>query len=142
MLADDLVQDVLVKALLNEDKFKKGTNLEAWLTIIMKNCFIDSLNAKKQIASSPNYNFDEMYSFCKTEKVSKNLGASNIGVDAINTLINNLDTLDEQLIRLWLLGYKYKELAIRFDFPIGTIKYKLHHAKKTLINQLIQLGYE
>jgi RNA polymerase sigma-70 factor (ECF subfamily) len=38
--ANDLVQDTLVKAFLNKDKYADGTNLKAWLFTIMKNTFI------------------------------------------------------------------------------------------------------
>ncbi|MEL6251382.1 MAG: sigma factor, partial [Bacteroidota bacterium] len=38
--ANDLIQDTLVKALSNRDKFRDGTNLKAWLYTIMKNTFI------------------------------------------------------------------------------------------------------
>jgi len=37
--SDDLVQDTLVKALSNLDKFQIGTNLRAWLFTILRNSF-------------------------------------------------------------------------------------------------------
>jgi RNA polymerase sigma factor (sigma-70 family) len=38
--ANDLLQDTMVKAFTNRDKFTEGTNLKAWLYTIMKNTFI------------------------------------------------------------------------------------------------------
>src|SRR5687768_15722336 len=40
--AQDLVQETLLKALTNQDKFKAGTNLKAWLYTIMRNSFINN----------------------------------------------------------------------------------------------------
>ena len=37
--ADDLVQDTIVKAWTNMDKFQAGTNLRAWLFTILRNTF-------------------------------------------------------------------------------------------------------
>jgi len=38
--ANDLLQETLLKAFVNRDKFTQGTNLKAWLYTIMKNTFI------------------------------------------------------------------------------------------------------
>ncbi|WP_275477451.1 sigma factor, partial [Falsirhodobacter sp. alg1] len=38
-VADDLVQDTIVKAWTNFDKFTVGTNLRAWLFTILRNTF-------------------------------------------------------------------------------------------------------
>ena len=39
--AEDLVQDTMLKAFTNSDKFREGTNLKGWLYTIMKNIFIN-----------------------------------------------------------------------------------------------------
>lgn len=38
-LADDLVQDTVVRALLHADQFRPGTNLIAWLNAILRNAY-------------------------------------------------------------------------------------------------------
>src|SRR5688572_80524 len=40
--ADDLVQDTLVRAWRYREGFQPGTNLEAWLCAIQRNCFYTS----------------------------------------------------------------------------------------------------
>ena len=39
--AEDLVQDTMLKAFINEEKFMEGTNLKGWLYTMMKNIFIN-----------------------------------------------------------------------------------------------------
>ena len=46
--ADDLVQDTLLKAIQNQDKFRRGTNLRGWLFTIMRNTFYNSLVKSKR----------------------------------------------------------------------------------------------
>ena len=38
--ANDLLQETVMKAYVNREKFTEGTNLKAWLYTIMKNTFI------------------------------------------------------------------------------------------------------
>src|SRR5215470_18437532 len=40
-LADDLVQETLLRALHYSDQFEKGTNLKAWLTTILRNSYFN-----------------------------------------------------------------------------------------------------
>ena len=40
--ANDLVQETMLKAFKNKDKFEEGTNLKGWLYTIMKNIFINN----------------------------------------------------------------------------------------------------
>jgi len=46
--ADDLVQDTIVKAWSNPDKFQAGTNLRAWLFTILRNTFYSELRKRRR----------------------------------------------------------------------------------------------
>jgi RNA polymerase sigma-70 factor (ECF subfamily) len=46
--AEDLIQETIVRALTNEDKFQEGTNIKAWLFTIMKNIFINDYRKKSK----------------------------------------------------------------------------------------------
>ena len=46
--AEDLIQETIVRALINEDKFQEGTNIRAWLFTIMKNIFINDYRKKSK----------------------------------------------------------------------------------------------
>src|SRR5689334_9290762 len=46
--ADDLVQDTLVKALANVERFEPGTNLRAWLFTILRNHYYSQLRKSKR----------------------------------------------------------------------------------------------
>ena len=51
--ADDLVQEAIVKAWSNIDKFAVGTNLRAWLFTILRNTFFsERRKRKREVADS------------------------------------------------------------------------------------------
>jgi RNA polymerase sigma-70 factor (ECF subfamily) len=51
--AEDLTQDTIVKALVNMDKFIPGTNLRAWLFVIMRNHHYSKLRKAKREIEDP-----------------------------------------------------------------------------------------
>ena len=46
--AEDLIQETIIRALTNEDKFQEGTNIRAWLFTIMRNIFINDYRKKSK----------------------------------------------------------------------------------------------
>lgn len=50
-LADDLVQETVLRALCNVDKFVPGTNLRAWLSTILRNQFYNELRSRSRMAA-------------------------------------------------------------------------------------------
>src|SRR3569833_1253110 len=52
-IADDLVQDTLVRALAKIDQFEPGTNLGAWLFTILRNIFYSQCRRTKREIEDP-----------------------------------------------------------------------------------------
>src|SRR5450631_2261841 len=46
--AKDLLNETIFRALANREKFTEGTNLRAWLSVIMRNIFINDYRRKKK----------------------------------------------------------------------------------------------
>jgi len=51
--ADDLVQDTLLRALSNIDRFERGTNLNAWLFTILRNLFHSEYRKRRREVEDP-----------------------------------------------------------------------------------------
>src|SRR3954451_9595432 len=51
--ADDLVQDTILRAWANLDRFEAGTNLNAWLFTILRNIFYSQCRRAKQEVEDP-----------------------------------------------------------------------------------------
>ncbi len=133
--ANDLLQDTLVKAFLNREKYADGTNLKAWLYTIMKNTFIT--NYQKMIRKNTFIDSTENLHFINSnESATFNQGASNLAMEEINKAVDALDETYKVPFMMHFRGFKYHEIAERLTIPIGTVKNRIHIARKELKEKL------
>lgn len=137
----DLVQDVLLRAILKESYFKKGTNLKAWLMTLTKNIFITSLRDKNRFDSKNTQSFEQIYEISLSKDNDTNLGISNLGVEFINKLIDDLTDRQRNSFLLRNKGCQYNQIAEILNIPLDSVKSNLHETKEILKNKLIKLGY-
>ncbi|MEM7550719.1 MAG: sigma-70 family RNA polymerase sigma factor [Bacteroidota bacterium] len=133
--AEDLLQDTILKAFSNKDKFKEGTNLKAWLYTIMKNTFITNyqkmVRRKTFIDTSDNQHFIN-----STSETFENLAYTNFAMKDINNAIESVDDDYRIPFMMYFRGYKYLEIADMLEIPLGTVKNRIHIARKLLKNRL------
>jgi RNA polymerase sigma-70 factor (ECF subfamily) len=134
--AEDLIQDTLVKAIANRDKFKDGTNLKAWLYTIMKNTFITNyhriVKRKTFIDTTENLHFIN-----SSSHVTENNAGTTLVMDEINKAIEKLNHTYKTPFLMHFKGYKYHEIADILCIPIGTVKNRIHIARKELKDDLV-----
>jgi len=126
--ADDLVQDCLLKAMEKNHLYKRGTNLRAWLLVIMRNQFINRYR-RKQTQGVP-VSFDEHYhDSTGPEPFFSNRATK----DQIEAAIANLPAEQREVIVLIpMQGFSYEEVAEIIGAPLGTVRSRLSRARKAL----------
>jgi len=133
--AKDLFQETLFRALANKDKYSVGTNIKAWLYTIMRNIFINNYRRKvKQntiFDSTPND-----FLINQTQSVVVNNAESNLRLKDIQEAIHNLPQIFRNPFLLYFDGFKYHEIADMLSEPLGTIKSRIHFARKLLKTQI------
>ena len=133
--AKDLFQETLYRALANKDKYSVGTNIKAWLYTIMRNIFINNYRRKvKQntiFDSTPND-----FLLNQTQSVVANNAESNLRLKDIQEAIHNLPQIFRNPFLLYFDGFKYHEIADMLGEPLGTIKSRIHFARKLLKAQI------
>jgi len=132
--AEDLIQETIVRALTNEDKFQEGTNIKAWLFTIMKNIFINDYR-KKSKRNTVIDTTDNLYYLNASTTIS------NAGERAfvMNDIRNALMKISNELRVPFLMhykGYKYHEIAEQLNLPLGTVKSRIFFARKELKDML------
>jgi RNA polymerase sigma factor (sigma-70 family) len=133
--AKDLMQETLYRALANKDKYQNGTNIKAWLYTIMRNIFINNYRRNKKF-SKVSSDVPQDYYMYQVDKVAYNQGVINMGIREIKAAINRLPDIFRLSFEMHYLGYKYQEIADALQEPLGTIKSRIHFARKFLSAKL------
>ncbi|MEB2776603.1 RNA polymerase sigma factor [Algoriphagus sp. D3-2-R+10] len=134
--ANDLLQDTMVKAFTNQDKFAEGTNLKAWLYTIMKNTFITNYQKMVRRATFVDTT-DNMHFINSSGALIENSAYGEFAMDDIYEAIDKLDETFSTPFLLYYRGFKYHEIAERLSIPIGTVKNRIHIARKNLKDDLM-----
>lgn len=133
--ANDLIQETLLKAIANREKFTDGTNLKAWLYTIMKNTFITNyhrlVKRKTFIDTTDNLHFIN-----SSKHITENGAGTKLAIDEINDAIKDLSYEYKTPFLMHFKGYKYFEIADILNIPIGTVKNRIHIARKELKGKL------
>lgn len=133
--ANDLYQETLFKALANHEKYNAGTNIKAWLFTIMRNIFINNYRRRAKQRTIFD-NTPEDYLLNMKQASVANGAETNLRVKEINTAIDLLPEIFKMPFLLYLDGYKYQEISEYLHEPLGTIKSRIHFARKLLKEQI------
>lgn len=129
-LADDLVQETLLKALSNSEKFDTSTTIQPWLFTIMRNTYYSQYRKRwREVADT-----DGVFS----SKVAVN-GAQD-GVLDLADMTRALAKLPmeqrESVVMVCAIGLSYEEAAQVTGVAIGTVKSRVSRARVRLAELL------
>jgi RNA polymerase sigma-70 factor (ECF subfamily) len=125
--ADDLVQECLTRAIQNIDSWQPGTNLRAWLFVILKNVFRnDKRRAQHDIAYKNRLERDAPL-FARAEQ------HNHVVLLEVQEAFHRL-TADhrEVLMLIAVEGLRYEEAANVLGISVGTVKSRLSRARAAL----------
>jgi RNA polymerase sigma-70 factor, ECF subfamily len=125
--ADDLVQDTLLKALSNLDKFQEGTNMRAWLFTILRNSFYNDIRYQKYHQTAP---LEELSNSNLETRATQEKYAE--FKDVLKGLSQLVPEQREAIILIAAEGLSYEEAAAVCACPVGTVKSRLSRARQRL----------
>ena len=132
--ANDLLQETSLKALDNEDKYMPDTNFKGWMYTIMRNLFINNYRRSVRELNFLDSNFTDYAQILVAKDDDK--FEETYDLKLLYRIINKLPDDTKQPFMMFVSGLKYKEIAEKMDLPIGTIKSRLHFARKKLQKDL------
>jgi RNA polymerase sigma-70 factor, ECF subfamily len=135
-LADDLVQDTLLKAWANADKFEPGTNMRAWLFTILRNIYYSLYRKRSREVQ------DSEGTYAQRLAVHGNQEGHLEIADFQAALAQLPEEQREALIMVGATGISYEEAAEICGVALGTIKSRVNRARTKLAEMLSTNGVE
>ena len=131
--ADDLVQETMLRAFANLDKFQPGTNLTAWLFTILRNHFrSDYRKRKREVEDADGRHTESLKS--QPEQIGK------VEFNEFKAALAQLPADQrEALVLVGASGFSYEEAAEICGCAVGTIKSRLNRAR-TRLGQLMDVS--
>lgn len=125
--ADDLVQDTLIKAWANRDKFEPGTNLRAWLFTILRNTYYTSLSRRRREVRDEDGDYARLLKSPPSQDWS-------ITIHDLQAALAQLPPEHrEALVLVGAAGLSYEEAAEICGCALGTIKSRVNRARIKLM---------
>jgi RNA polymerase sigma-70 factor (ECF subfamily) len=124
-VADDLVQETLLRAIAARHQFMAGTNLRAWLFVILRNVWNAELRraARSPVLSAGEYPEPTVSGGQEERQAMRDVAARFTRLPA------------GQREALWLVvveGMDYAEAAAVMGVPVGTVRSRLSRARDAL----------
>lgn len=131
--ADDLVQETIIKAWTNFDKFAEGTNLKAWLFTILRNIFFSTRRKQKREVADPEGIYTASLS------VRPDHDGRLVYAEFQRAFYQLSPEHREALILIGASGFSCEEAAEMLGVAVGTVKSRTSRARKRLA-ELMELS--
>jgi RNA polymerase sigma-70 factor (ECF subfamily) len=121
--ADDLVQETMLRAALKLHLWQPGTNIMAWLVVMMRRLYLSKFvsGAQNKAEMIPIDDWDAAVPATQTQAIE---------LRELESRWPKLSKNHREVLELVaIMGASYEEAAERFQVPVGTIRSRLGRAR-------------
>lgn len=135
-ISQDILQETLLKGVLNISKFKPKAKFSTYLITIATNVYRDFLRKNKNIMSIENL---------EHEIVCDSYEESSLSKFEYSEIIKILLSISYEKRAAFILkhyyGYKYEDIAKILKCPVGTIRSRIHNCIAEIISEMKVRGF-
>lgn len=125
-VADEVVQQTMIKAMHNIDKVRDINAIDSWLFRMLSNCFIDLCRKRRE-----EVDVDDVVLF--EQDTPETIQLQNEMLTSVRSAIACLPVKHRQVITLIdIESFSYAEVACILDIPQGTVMSRLNRARQSL----------
>lgn len=127
--AEDLLQETLLKALENRERYNENVNFKGWLYTIMHNTFVNICKSKKYclFLSMSDGNLD-----ADIARTMEDFATDELSFEEVAQIVDELPENLRVELSMRLKGFKYFEIAAHTGMPLGLVKSRIFYGKKRL----------
>ena len=130
-LADDLVQETVLRALVHADQFQPGTNLLGWLCTILRNCYFNDRRTGRR--------FTSLDSAALAAPTVSGEQEARVHMRDVSRRFEKLAPAQrEALLLVGANGHSYEAAAAISGCAVGTMKSRVSRARTELLANLQQ----
>lgn len=146
--AEDLVQDVYLRAFTHYEGFTEGTNLKAWLFRILRNTFINGYRKRKAMPQEVELAGEgerpdgglEATLRAPGESPEESLLSSSLDGGVARALASLPEEFRLVVELADLQDFSYREVAGILEIPLGTVMSRLYRGRRLLEAALSEYG--
>lgn len=149
-LAEDLVQDTVVRALRFRERFELGTNFKAWIYTILTHTFILRYRRHKRereiLDGHTRVDVDRELHSEQSRDMAMRPEAAYLDHLLSDDVQKALDALPDDFRIVVVLcdieGLSYRDISAMLDCPTGTVMSRLYRGRRLLEEKLVGLAVE
>jgi RNA polymerase sigma-70 factor, ECF subfamily len=149
--AEDIVQDVFLRAYRSWETFRQGTNCRAWLFTICRNRFLRTKERRDRqpevVASQIDADVEALavtavFSEIESADPEKDFFASFLDEEVLRAVDELPEPFREAVVLSDIDGLSYPELSQVLEVPVGTVKSRLYRGRRLLQQALYEYALE
>ncbi|MCX5559762.1 sigma-70 family RNA polymerase sigma factor [Streptomyces sp. NBC_00038] len=133
--ADDLTQDIFLRALGSLHRFEGRSSARSWLLSIARRAVVDSI---RYAAARPRLAHTDDWQSAAERAQPRGLPGFDDGIALAELLAALPDERREAFVLTQLLGLPYAEAALASGCPVGTVRSRVARARSSLIESLYE----
>jgi RNA polymerase sigma-70 factor, ECF subfamily len=148
--AEDLVQEAALRACRGAHTFEPGSHFKAWFFRIVVRCFWEKHRVAQRRPQTVDFDdTPDLYLFTRMRETGIAVTSENpvdetldrLGTERIADAIAQLPEEYSSVSTLYFMeDFAYHEIAQVLDIPVGTVRSRLHRARKMLQKALWQIA--
>jgi len=139
--AEDLLQETTLKVLKCQHMYLDNTNFKGWVLTIMRNIFINEYRKEVRNKVAIDLIDDSTSISLPTELSNTNTAEEILSVKEIIHVINALENKLRNPLLMSMSGYRYDEISRNLRISIGTVKSRIHLARKEVQKNIEKYDY-